>query len=137
MAKQSNRIMSEFFLELFSEEIPANLQNNSRVFLFESFQKLFKEKNISFKESNCYSTPNRLVIVFKGLPKEITQEAKEIKGPNINAPEKAIEGFLRSNKLNSTDLYKKKTEKGEFYFFKKPSQNFLQFTYLKKIFQQF
>ena len=84
--------MSEF-LELFSEEIPANLQNNSRVFLFESFQKLFKEKNISFKESNCYSTPNRLVIVFKGLPKEITQEAKEIKGPNINAPEKAIEGF--------------------------------------------
>ena len=114
--------MSEFFLELFSEEIPANLQNNSRVFLFESFQKLFKEKNISFKESNCYSTPNRLVIVFKGLPKEITQEAKEIKGPNINAPEKAIEGFLRSNKLNSTDLYKKKTEKGEFYFFKKPSQ---------------
>ena len=43
--------MSEFFLELFSEEIPANLQNYSRVFLFESFQKLFKEKNISFKES--------------------------------------------------------------------------------------
>ena len=114
--------MSEFFLELFSEEIPANLQNNSRVFLFESFQKLFKEKNISFKESNCYSTPNRLVIVFKGLSKEIIQEAKEVKGPNINAPEKAIEGFLRSNKLNSTDLYKKKTEKGEFYFFKKPSQ---------------
>ena len=114
--------MSEFFLELFSEEIPANLQNNSRVFLFESFQKLFKEKNISFKESNCYSTPNRLVIVFKGLSKQITQEAKEVKGPNINAPEKAIEGFLRSNKLNSTDLYKKKTEKGEFYFFKKPSQ---------------
>ena len=114
--------MSEFFLELFSEEIPANLQNNSRVFLFESFQKLFKEKNISFKKSNCYSTPNRLVIVFEGLSKEITQEAKEVKGPNINAPEKAIEGFLRSNKLNSTDLYKKKTEKGEFYFFKKPSQ---------------
>ncbi len=114
--------MSEFFLELFSEEIPANLQNYSRVFLFESFQKLFKEKNISFKESNYYSTPNRLVIVFKGLSKEITQEAKEVKGPNINAPEKAIEGFLRSNKLNSTDLFKKKTEKGEFYFFKKPSQ---------------
>ena len=109
--------MSEFFLELFSEEIPANLQNNSRVFLFESFQKLFKEKNISFKESNYYSTPNRLVIVFKGLPKEITQEAKEIKGPNINAPEKAIEGFLRSNKLNSTDLYKKKNRKRRILFF--------------------
>tara|TARA_Y100001970_G_scaffold181766_1_gene221194 strand:+ start:654 stop:2720 length:2067 start_codon:yes stop_codon:yes gene_type:complete len=114
--------MSEFFLELFSEEIPSNLQDNSRIFLFQSFQKLFKEKNISFKESNCYSTPNRLVILFKGLSKEITQEAKEVKGPNINSPEKAVEGFLRSNKINSKDLYKKKTEKGEFYFFKKLAQ---------------
>ena len=36
--------MSEFFLELFSEEIPAGLQRNSRNILFESFQKLFEEK---------------------------------------------------------------------------------------------
>ena len=100
--------MSEFFLELFSEEIPANLQNNSRTFLLESFQKLFKEKNIIFKESNSYSTPNRLIIVFKGLSKEIIQKAKEVKGPNIEAPEKAIEGFLRSNKATFKDLYKKK-----------------------------
>jgi glycyl-tRNA synthetase beta chain len=33
--------MSEFFLELLSEEIPANLQNNSREVLLGSFQKLF------------------------------------------------------------------------------------------------
>tara|TARA_B100000965_G_C19293250_1_gene626815 strand:+ start:251 stop:589 length:339 start_codon:yes stop_codon:yes gene_type:complete len=111
--------MSEFFLELFSEEIPSNLQDNSRIFLFQSFQKLFKEKNISFKESNCYSTPNRLVILFKGLSKEITQEAKEVKGPNINSPEKAVEGFLRSNKINSKDLYKKKKQKKENFIFLK------------------
>ena len=36
--------MSEFFLELFSEEIPANLQNNSRIVLLNNFQKLFDEK---------------------------------------------------------------------------------------------
>ena len=36
--------MSEFFLELFSEEIPASLQRNSRKTLLESFQKLFEEK---------------------------------------------------------------------------------------------
>ena len=113
--------MSEFFLELFSEEIPAGLQRNSRITLLESFQKLFEEKQISFKKSSSFSTPNRLVILFEGLSKEIIQKAEEIKGPNINAPEKAVEGFLRSNQIDKKDLIKKKIEKGEFYFFKKPS----------------
>ena len=80
--------MSEFFLELFSEEIPANLQRNARNTLLESFQKLFEEKQILFKKSSSFSTPNRLLVLFEGLSKEITQKAEEIKGPNINAPEK-------------------------------------------------
>ena len=114
--------MSEFFLELFSEEIPASLQQNARNILLESFQKLFEEKKISFKKSSSFSTPNRLIILFEGLSKEITQKAEEIKGPNVNAPEKAIEGFVRSNKIDRNDLFKKKIEKGEFYFFKKSSK---------------
>ena len=114
--------MSEFFLELFSEEIPANLQRNSRVVLLESFQKLFEEKHITFKKSASYSTPNRLVILFEGISKEIIQKAEEVKGPNVNVPEKAIEGFLRSNQITKKDLFKKKIEKGEFYFFKKSSK---------------
>jgi len=114
--------MSEFFLELFSEEIPAGLQQNARNILLENFQKLFLEKQISFKKSLSFSTPNRLIILFDGLSKEIIQKAEEIKGPNVNAPEKAVEGFLRSNQIGKNDLLKKKIEKGEFYFFKKPSK---------------
>jgi len=113
--------MSEFFIELFSEEIPASLQRNSRNVLLENFKNLFEEKKISFKKSSSFSTPNRLIILFEGLSKEITQKAEEIKGPNVNAPEKAIEGFLRSNQIDKKDLLKKSIEKGEFYFFKKPS----------------
>ena len=113
--------MSEFFIELFSEEIPASLQRNSRNVLLENFKNLFEEKKISFKKSSSFSTPNRLIILFEGLSKEITQKAEEIKGPNVNAPEKAIEGFLRSNQIDKKDLLKKTIEKGEFYFFKKPS----------------
>ena len=113
--------MSEFFIELFSEEIPAGLQRNSRNILLENFQNLFEEKKISFKKSSSFSTPNRLIILFEGLSKEIIQKAEEIKGPNVNAPEKALEGFLRSNQINKKDLLKKKIEKREFYFFKKPS----------------
>ena len=113
--------MSEFFIELFSEEIPAGLQRNSRNVLLENFQNLFEEKKILFKKSSSFSTPNRLIILFEGLSKEITQKAEEIKGPNVNAPDKAVEGFLRSNQIDKKDLFIKKIEKGEFYFFKKPT----------------
>ena len=36
--------MSEFFLELFSEEIPANLQKKSSTILLNNFQNLFEKK---------------------------------------------------------------------------------------------
>ena len=110
--------MSEFFLELFSEEIPSSLQKNLREELLDSFKKLFGEKFISFKKSASFSTPNRLIIVFNGLPKQIVLKSEKIKGPNINAPEIALEGFMRSNNIFKKDLFKNKTEKGEFYFFK-------------------
>ena len=111
--------MAEFFLELFSEEIPANLQKNARESLLGDFKKLFQEKQITFKNSASYSTPNRLIVLFEGLKKEITQKAEEVRGPNINAPDKALEGFLRSNQIKKKQIYQKKIEKGEFHFFKK------------------
>ena len=114
--------MSEFFLELFSEEIPSSLQKSLRENLLHSFNELFEKKSISFKKSSSYSTPNRLIIVFEGLQKKIVLKAEEVKGPNINAPEMALEGFMRSNNIFKKDLIKKKNEKGEFYFFKTKSK---------------
>ena len=114
--------MSDFFLELFSEEIPSSLQKNLRENLLESFNKLFGEKSIPFKKSSSFSTPNRLIISFEGLQKQIVLRSEEIKGPNINAPEVALEGFMKSNDLSKKDLAKKKLDKGEFYFFKTKSK---------------
>ena len=114
--------MAEFFLELFSEEIPASLQKNLRENLLEEFQKFFLKKSIKHKKNFSLSTPNRLVVVFEGVDKEVRILSQEIKGPNINAPNEALEGFLRSNKIDNKDLFKKKTEKGEFYFYNKTSQ---------------
>ena len=114
--------MSELFLELFSEEIPSSLQKNLREDLLDSFKRLFGEKFISFKKSLSFSTPNRLIIVFEGLPKQLVLKSEDIKGPNINSPEIALEGFIRSNNIFKKDLFKNKTEKGEFYFFKTKSK---------------
>ena len=114
--------MAEFFLELFSEEIPPALQKNLRESLLEEFQKFFLEKSIKSKKNFSLSTPNRLIIVFEGLDKQIKILSKEIKGPNTNAPEQALEGFMRSNKIEKKDLFKSETEKGEFYFYKTQSK---------------
>jgi glycyl-tRNA synthetase beta chain len=110
--------MSEFFLELFSEEIPSSLQKNLREDLLNSFIKSFNEKSISFKKSSSFSTPNRLIILFEGLQKQIILKSEEIKGPSVKAPELALEGFIRSNNISKKDLFKKAIDKGEFYFFK-------------------
>ena len=114
--------MSEFFLELFSEEIPSSLQTNLRSDLLNAFKDLFEKKTIKFKNSATYSTPNRLIILFEGVEKEITLKSEEIKGPSIKAPNEALEGFLRSNNLDKSGVYKKKTDKGEFYFYKTSSK---------------
>ena len=112
--------MSEFFLELFSEEMPANLQSAARENLLKDFKNLFEKENIGYNnDSRVISTPNRLIVYFKKINKEIFKESEEIKGPNVNSPEKAIEGFVKSNKIEKKNIYKKNTEKGEFYFYKK------------------
>ena len=110
--------MSEFFLELFSEEIPASLQKNLRQKLLEDFQNFFEKKLIKSKKSFSLSSPNRLVIVFTEIDKQVKIKSEEIKGPKIDAPDQALEGFIRSNKIEKKDLYKNKTDKGEFYFYK-------------------
>ena len=114
--------MSEFFLELFSEEIPANLQKNARNQLLQIFKDFFEKKNISFNNEFSFSTPNRLLILFEGMKPNIHQKEEEIRGPKIDSPENALSGFLRSNNLQVKDLYKKENEKGIFYFAKKPSK---------------
>ena len=110
--------MPEFFLELFSEEIPAGLQKNLREKILDDFKNFFDEKLIKYKKSFSLSSPNRLVIVFEGLDKIIQIRSEEIRGPKVEAPEQALEGFIRSNKIEKKNLYKKKLEKGEFYFYK-------------------
>ncbi len=110
--------MSEFFLELFSEEIPVSLQKNLRKGLLDQINKFLEDKTIKCKKKFSLSTPNRLIIVFQGLDKEVEIPSEEIKGPNTTSPPEALEGFLRSNKITKNTLFKRKIEKGEFYFFK-------------------
>ena len=125
--------MSEFFLELFSEEIPSRLQINARNDLTQILKKFFDDNEIIFKgKINTYSTPNRLIVHINKISKDVIKKAEEIRGPNINAPEKALEGFLKSNKISKEKVFKKSTEKGIFYFYNKPSQKIKTYDLLKE-----
>ena len=125
--------MSEFFLELFSEEIPSRLQINARNELTQIFKKFFDDNEIIVKgKINTYSTPNRLIVHINKISKDVIKKAEEIRGPNINAAEKALEGFLKSNKISKEKVLKKSTEKGIFYFYNKPSQKIKTYDLLKE-----
>ena len=108
--------MAELFIELYSEEIPAKLQIDARQKIKESIEEKLKKKEINFTSSKSFSTPNRLVFILDGLPTKIEQKKKIIKGPKVDAPTNALEGFIRSNNIKRSDIYKKTIEKGEFYF---------------------
>tara|TARA_Y100001970_G_scaffold152960_1_gene187356 strand:- start:153 stop:2252 length:2100 start_codon:yes stop_codon:yes gene_type:complete len=114
--------MSEFLLELFSEEIPPDLQINARENLFKNLWDFFNNQGINFKKNERFSTPNRIIIYFNQLDKIIFKSSKEIRGPNVNSPDSSIDGFLRSNNINKLSLFKKLTDRGEFYFYKKPGE---------------
>ena len=122
--------MSEFFLELFSEEIPSGLQKSLREKILDDFKNLFDKNLIKSKKSFSLSSPNRVVIVFEGLDKLISTKSEEIRGPKTKAPEQAIEGFVRSNKIERKKLYKKKTEKGEFYFYQTEAKSLKTYDFL-------
>ena len=108
--------MAELFIELFSEEIPSKLQIDTRRKIKQIFEEKLQIKEIKFNSSKSFSTPKRLVFVIDGLPEKIEQKGKNLKGPKVGAPQVALDGFIKSNNLSKSDIYKKKIEKGEFYF---------------------
>ncbi len=115
--------MSEFLLELYSEEIPPQLQISARTQLKQLFEKSFLEEGINYKELNEYSSPTRLCLLIKGLPEKIKIEAKEIKGPKVGVPENILQAFIKSKNVLQNDLFVKDTEKGKFYFVKTATKN--------------
>ena len=110
--------MSEFLLELYSEEIPPGLQINSRKELKESLEKILKEDGLSFKSIDSYSSPTRLTILINDIPEKIKVKAKEIKGPKVGVLEDILNNFLRAHNVNKKEVFEKEIDKGKFYFIK-------------------
>ena len=125
--------MAELLLELYSEEIPPQLQIAARSQIKQSIENSFEEDSINYKELLVYSSPTRLMVFIKSLPEKIKIEAKEIKGPKVGSPDQVLRGFIKAKNANEKDLVEKDTNKGKFYFIKTKSQSILVEDLLIKI----
>ncbi|MDE1152122.1 MAG: glycine--tRNA ligase subunit beta [Micavibrio sp.] len=111
--------MAEFLLELFSEEIPARMQVKAADDLRDLLTKALTDKGLTFTKAEAHSTPRRITVVVDGLPEQQPDTTVEKRGPRVDAPDQAIQGFLKSVNLTSLDkCVKEESPKGTFWFFR-------------------
>lgn len=96
--------MTDFLLELRSQEIPARMQAGARADLEKLFRKDMAAAGVTVGEVTVWSTPRRLALIARGLPLATEAVREETKGPATSAPEQALEGFLRKTGLSKDQL---------------------------------
>ncbi|MET4595140.1 glycyl-tRNA synthetase beta chain [Sphingomonas sp. PvP015] len=96
--------MTDFLLELRSEEIPARMQAKAREDLAKLFTAELAKAGIATSALVTYATPRRLTLIARDLPLETAAVSEEVKGPKTSAPPQALEGFLRKTGLTREQL---------------------------------
>ncbi|MEB3414979.1 glycine--tRNA ligase subunit beta [Alteriqipengyuania sp. WL0013] len=108
--------MSDFLLELRSEEIPARMQAGARA----EFEKLFRREmdaaGVSAGDITVWSTPRRLALIARGLPEATEAVSEELKGPPVGAPDQALDGFCRKAGVEKGDLEVRDVKGRDTYF---------------------
>ncbi|RSY78816.1 glycine--tRNA ligase subunit beta [Sphingomonas koreensis] len=96
--------MTDFLLELRSEEIPARMQDKAREDLARLFSAELDKAGLKAGELVTYATPRRLALIARDLPAQTEAVSEELKGPPADAPDAAIDGFLRKAGLTRDAL---------------------------------
>ena len=96
--------MTDFLLELRSEEIPARMQLKAKDDLVRLFTDALAKSGLAAGGIEAFATPRRLALIAKGLPLETAASSEETKGPKVGAPPQAMEGFLRKTGLTQDQL---------------------------------
>ena len=108
--------MPDLLIELFSEEIPARMQPRAAADLQRLVTDGLVGAGLTYAAARAYATPRRLALQVEGLPAASATVTEERKGPRADAPEKAIEGFLRATGLSRGALEERDTPKGPVLF---------------------
>ena len=107
--------MPELLLELFSEEITARMQAGAARDLERLMVGALSDRGLLFEGIKAFSGPRRLTLAIAGLPAKQKDVREELKGPKVDAPAAAIEGFLKKTGLTREQLKVESTPKGDVY----------------------
>ncbi|MEL6104122.1 MAG: glycine--tRNA ligase subunit beta, partial [Pseudomonadota bacterium] len=108
--------MPDLLIELFSEEIPARMQRRAAHDLKRLVTDGLVDAGLTYASAGAFSTPRRLTLSVEGLLAASPDLREERKGPRADAPEKAIEGFLRGAGLTRDQVEERETPKGAVLF---------------------
>lgn len=115
----------QLLVECLSEEIPPRMQNASAVQVKSYITSAFNKNNLRFASIEVFVTARRITLFVDNISaSELKDSNNEVKGPNVNAPKSAIEGFLRKHQKNEEDLLVRKVNNEDFYFIKRESCSF-------------
>ena len=106
--------MPEFFLELFSEEIPARMQARAA----EDLSRLVSEALAPLSPANprSFYGPRRIALALD-VAAQIAASSSTERGPRASAPEQALAGFLRKHGATKDQL----RQEGDFWVLEKAS----------------
>ena len=107
--------MPDVLIELFSEEIPARMQARAAEDLRRLLTDGLVEAGLTYAHASAFATPRRLALAIEGLSAQSPTLREERKGPKTDAPQPAIDGFLRSTGLSLDALQTREDKKGAFY----------------------
>ncbi|HWY62999.1 MAG TPA: glycine--tRNA ligase subunit beta [Rhizomicrobium sp.] len=107
--------MPDLLLELFSEEIPARMQPGAARDLERLVVGALTDRGLLFEGIKPFAGPRRLTLAVSGLPAKQRDVREEIKGPKVDAPQAAIDGFVKKTGLTKDQLKIEKTPKGDVY----------------------
>ena len=108
--------MAEFLLEIFSEEIPARMQKKASDDLLALVTDKLKEAKLEHGNVHAYVTARRLTLHITELATEQPDVSEERRGPRADAPDQAIEGFMRGAGVSRGDLVEREDPKGTFLY---------------------
>ncbi|MBF5078075.1 glycine--tRNA ligase subunit beta [Paracoccus sp. NBH48] len=108
--------MPDLLIELFSEEIPARMQARAREDIKRLVTDGLVQAGLTYASAGAFSTPRRLALAVEGLTAASPTTHEDRKGPRTDAPDAALEGFLRSTGLTRDQLQARDDKKGQVWY---------------------
>ena len=108
--------MADLLLELICEEIPSRMQARAAADLQKLICGRLADAGLGHGTATSFVAPRHLALYVEDVADRQEDVSEERRGPRADAPDKAIEGFLKSTGLTRDQLVAEDTPKGTFLF---------------------